>query len=47
MECFQCNIQPDFMTVFEAIGYGFGKAINFYVHTIHPVGFYAITECRS
>ncbi len=35
------------MTVFEAIGYGFGKTVNFYVHTVNTVGFYAITERRS
>jgi hypothetical protein len=34
------------MPVFEAIGYGFGKAVNFYVHTINPVVFYTITERR-
>lgn len=28
-KCFQSNIQPDFMTVFEAIDDGLGKAVNF------------------
>jgi hypothetical protein len=45
-KCFQGNIQPDFVTIFETIGNGLGKAVNFYVHTIHPVDFYTITERR-
>ena len=46
-KCFQGNIQSYFMTVFETIGDGLGKTVNFYVHAIHPVGFYTIAERRS